>query len=119
MLEPFVFFSYVSLTNIIQQIASFVQYENCWGYRVHGNDAISFVNSKSCDYVNKANLNTSDKVTHGTKNLHARTLVAAITNDEVARILEDRDFPWVPKFALFFAGMPESVFELAILSENL
>ena len=114
-----ILFSFVSLTNIIQQIASFVQYENCWGYRVHGNDAISLVNCESCDYVNKANLNTSDKVTHGTKNLHARTLVAAITNDEVARILEDRDFPWVPKFALFFAGMSESIFELAIFSENL
>lgn len=105
--------------NVADEAAIFIDDEDGRGHRVDHDDVAFARNGQAGHDVDETDRDAADEVAEGRENLHARALVAAVANHEVARLLQHGDLAGLPQVAFFLARCAEGVLKVAILVKNL
>lgn len=87
--------------------------------RVDGHDVTIVIYSKSGNNVNVTNYDPLDELARPRENLHPWSFRAAVADNYLARLPDDRHFPWVPHLAFFLARVAKIILEQSILVKYL
>lgn len=103
----------------MNQIAVLRDDENSRRDAIDSHNVSLICDGQSCDDVNVSNGDLLDVVTVLGEDLHARTFITAIADDELAVGSHHCDLAWEPKLTFFLTGNAEVELEAAVLLEDL